>query len=153
MGLTILSKEILNPEITLANSTISSLRANLFLAMPEGALKNDGAIQSINIRKRFGNEENQYDILLTDILSLEHSIDSFKQKIWKYKHCVFYPLLATDYAPSKLSYDFSLAYLRLCPEHLISIYDWVFSLEDIEKLEQNGGWYETWYQNFSKLDV
>ncbi|MFM7856703.1 MAG: hypothetical protein ACKO96_33450, partial [Flammeovirgaceae bacterium] len=69
-----------------------------------------------------------------------------------YKGVRYYKLAGTDNTPSHLCYDFSLAYLRLCPEQLVGIYDWVFSLEDIEKIESNKGWHEAWYQDFDKLD-
>lgn len=152
MGLTILSREIVNPEETLTKIVVCSLKMHLSFAMSEGALKKNGAIQSINIIKRFGNGEDDYELLLTDILSIQHSSESKEFGTFGKSDVFYYPLLATDNAPSKLSYHFSLAYLRLCPNHLISIYDWIFSLDEIEKIEQSIGWTETWCQNFKKLD-
>jgi hypothetical protein len=152
MGLTILSREIVNPEETLNKIVVCSLKMNLYFSLSEGALKQDGAIQYINIKKYFGNGEDDYELLLTDILSIQHSSESKEFGTFGKNDVFYYPLLATDNAPSKLSYHFSLAYLRLCPNHLISIYDWVFSLKDIEKLEQSVGWIETWCQDFQKLD-
>ena len=153
MGLTVLSKELVNTQDSFKNIALAALNARLFFAISGDNLKRDGAIQYINIKRYFGRGENDYDILLTDILSEQHSKESKENEIDKYKGISFYPLLATNDAPSKLSYDFSLAYLRLCPEHLISIYDCFFSLEDIETLERNYGWYENWYQDFNKLDI
>jgi hypothetical protein len=37
--------------------------------------------------------------------------------------------------------------LRLCPKYLICIFDWIFTLEDIERIERETGWFESWYQN------
>lgn len=153
MSLIILSSVVSVQEEVFANVMIAVLRAKLFCAVNESALQNNGAINDIDIRRYFGNKEDDYDYFLMDIQDMEWSMKMFEQGTFKKNTKTYYSLVGTDNTPSKLCYDFSLAYLRLCPEHLISIYEWVFSLKDIERLAQTKGWYETWYQDFDKLDV
>jgi hypothetical protein len=151
MSLIVLSKDIVRPEETLERIVVSSLRMNLYFSMSEGALKEDGAIQSINIKSYFGNGEDDFELLLTDILSMKHSMESKQMGTFNFCNMDYCPILATDYAPSKLSYIFSLAYLRLCPTHLISIYEHVFALNEIEAIEEMRIYSEEWYYRFAKL--
>jgi hypothetical protein len=153
MSLTILSNNLQTQESVFASITLTVLKANLFCAINDSALNTNGAIRDIDIRRYFGNKEDDYEYFLIDIHDTEWSINSFSHRIFKRTNATYYLLAGTDNAPSKLCYDFSLAYLRLRPDHLISIYHWVFSLEDIERLEQSKGWCETWYKDFNKLDI
>jgi hypothetical protein len=58
----------------------------------------------------------------------------------------YFRFAITDQAKyDHLLYDFSLEYLRINPEHLISLYGEIFfSLDDMEKFESNGGYFENW---------
>ncbi|WP_075341734.1 hypothetical protein [Tenacibaculum agarivorans] len=58
----------------------------------------------------------------------------------------YYRLGVTDQAEyDHLMYDFSLAYLKFNPNHVISLYgESFFTLEDLEKIEAEGGYYKDW---------
>jgi hypothetical protein len=150
MALSILCKEIISVDEVFKNVCLVAIKGRLFCIINDNILKETGHIENINFRKYYGKKEDDYDYFLMDIYNSDRVINFMSKVIIDNE--IYYCLAGTDNTPSKLCYDFSLAYLRLCPEHLISIYDWVFSLEDIEQLESKGGWYETWYQDFSKLE-
>lgn len=58
----------------------------------------------------------------------------------------YYRLGVTEKAKHQnLMYDFSLEYLSLNVDQYISLYgDNLFSLNDLEQIESNGGYYEDW---------
>jgi len=56
-----------------------------------------------------------------------------------------YMIAGTNNVPSRLSYDFSLEYLNINPNHLISIYDEIFTRKDIEEIQKESGFYDEWY--------
>ena len=152
MSLTILATKLHSREEVLTSILFSVLKAKLHCIINSSALKSNGAIQDIDVRRYFGNKEDDYEYFLIDVHEKEWSINIFNQGTFTKNGIPYFLLAGTDNTPSKLCYDFSLEYLRLCPEQRISIYNWVFSLEDIERLATDIGWYETWYQNFTKLD-
>lgn len=144
MALAILSNSIPSQEETFKNIMLAALKANLYCTIKENALKSDGGIQDIELRRYFGNKVEDFDYFLMDVHEKEWSETASQRE----KNGIKYFLLAgTDNTPSRLCYDFSLAYLRLCPQQVIGIYDRIFSLEDIEKIEEETGWFEAWFQD------
>lgn len=150
MSLSILSKEIIQPDELFKNISLAALKSKLFYTFDDNALKDNGKIENLNMRRYYGNGEDDYVFLLMDIYDQDRVIN-FMSKI-KVNNEIYYCLCGTDNTP-EFCYDFSLAYLRLCPNQLISIHDWFFSLIEIELLEQKGGWYDGWYLDFRKIDV
>ena len=147
MALAILSTSNPSEEEVFKSIMLAVLKANLFCAINENALKSNGSIQDINLRRYFGNKEEDYEYFLMDIHEKDWSEQSYTDGTFQKNGIKYFLLAGTDNVPSRVCYDFSLAYLRLCPEHLISIYDWIFTLEDIERIEKETGWFERWYQN------
>jgi hypothetical protein len=147
MALAILSNSLASQEEIFKNIMLAGLKANLYCAISENALKSNGKVQDIEFRKYFGNNEEDFDYFLMDIHDKEWSEDSYTHGTFRKDGKAFFLLAGTDNAPSKLCYDFSLAYLRLCTDHLIYIFDWIFTLEDIERIEKETGWFEEWYEN------
>ena len=148
MSLTILSEKFESQEKTFKNVAFASLKSRLNFYTLDISMKENESIE-VWIRKQLGNEEADYQIFSMDIhneIWAKNALSSIR-----FQDKVYFSLAGTDNTPSKLCYDFSLAYLRLCPEHLISLYDWVFSLEEIEKIEKNGGWTDSWARDFRKL--
>lgn len=152
MGLNILSKKLDSSRKVFNNIILAVLDAHLYCGINDSVQKGDGAIKDIDVRRYFGNKEDEYEYFLIDIPETEWSMKVFEDKTFKKDEQSYYLLAGTDNVPSKLSYDFSLAYLRLCPRHLISIYDHVFSLSDIEDIEKRGTYNDKWYHRFKKLD-
>lgn len=120
--------------------------AHLDFSSRENSLKSDGAIE-IWITKRFGNGEDDYYFLSMNIHN-ENWVASFISKI-VFDGKEYFSLTGTDNTPSNICYNFSLQYLRLRPDHLISIYDIIFSLSDIEKIEKTTGYIENWLQKIN----
>lgn len=151
MSLSILSSVPQSPEKVFSEVMQAVLNAKLFCSFSENSLKASGSIESINIRRYFGNNENEYEYFLMTIQETDWSKSVFEQAIFSKLGQAFYLLAGTDNTPSRLCYDFSLAYLKRCPDHLIGLYDWIFSLEDIQEIENKGGWYKNWEQDFERI--
>jgi hypothetical protein len=147
MSLAILSNSLSSQEETFKNIMFAALKANLFGAISENALRSNGSIRDINLRWYFGNKEDDFEYFLMDVHDKDWSEEAHADGTFQKDGIKYYLLAGTDNAPSRLCYDFSLAYLRLCPEHLICIYDWIFTLEDIERIEKETGWFNAWYNN------
>ena len=147
MALAILSNSLPAQEEVFKSVMLTILKANLYGAISENTLKSNGSIQDINVRRYYGNKEDDYEYFLMDIHEKDWSEQSYEHGTFRKDGKPLFLLAGTDNVPSRVCYDFSLAYLRLCPEHLIGIYDWIFTLEDIEKIEQETGWFDRWYQN------
>ena len=144
MALAILSNTLSSQEDTFKSIMLAALKAKLYCAFSENALKSNGKIQDIELRRYFGKQEDDYDYFLMDV----HDKAWSETASLREKNGIKYFLLAgTDNTPSRVCYDFSLAYLRLCPQQLIGIYEWIFNLEEIEKIEKETGWFEAWYEN------
>lgn len=147
MSLAILSKDLQSQENVFSSIMLAVLKAGLFCGVKETALKSNGKIEDLDIRRYFGNKEDDYEHFLMDIHETDWSINTYSQGIFKKNGQMFYLLAGTDNTPSHLCYNFSLQYLRLRPDHLISIYDTIFSLEQIETIEQSSGYTENWLQH------
>lgn len=147
MALAILSNSIPSQEETFKNIMLAALKANLYCAISENALRSNGSIHDIGLRRYFGNKEEDFDYFLMDVHEKDWSEESYAHGSFQKDGIKYFLLAGTDNAPSKLCYDFSLAYLRLCPKHLICIYDWLFALEDIERIEKETGWFDAWSNN------
>lgn len=66
----------------------------------------------------------------------------------------YYRLGVTDQADyDHLMYDFSLEYLKLNPNHIISLYgESFFTITDLEKIELEGGYYTNWCFGVSRTN-
>lgn len=152
MGLSILSIEIQNPEITIQKVALAAFHAKLFFCFTEWSNISMDRIE-IGLKKFAGESNEEY--LLMDIISEYEQKENIVKGIpffsYKKKDCIL--IAGTDNVPSRLCYDFSLAYLRLCPEQMICIYDWVFNLNDIELYNKSEKWDDIWYRNFDKIDI
>ena len=152
MGLAILSREMQNLETTLEAVVIASYKSRLTFVLPEYRHNGSNRLE-VTIQKYAGKENEEW--FMMDIIPIEEQKqdkDYFNQGmadlIFSIDGELHYRLAGTDRAPLKLCYDFSLAYLRLCPTHLINIYDdFNFTLKDMEEIERNGGYYEGWLWN------
>lgn len=145
MALLILSKETHCLEKTLSSVFIAAFRAGLRANLDQSK----GSISKIDVElyiaKKYQNmDEEEYFYL---------GIESESEAIKKYdllnlvtKGNKYYRLAVSDQANyDHLMYDFALEYLRLNPDHCISLYgDSFFFLEDMEKLESQGGYYKDW---------
>jgi len=141
MGLIILSTQYELQEKTFKNVAWAALNAKLEFYSLENSLKENSTIE-IWVRKRYGNGEDEYDFFSMDIHNENWAMNCMTKV--NYRNKTYYSLSGTDNAPSFICYNFSLQYLRLCPKHLISIYDFIFSLEEIEEIEKHGGWRNDW---------
>jgi hypothetical protein len=151
MSLSILSKEIISIDSIFKNISLAALKGKLFYAVNDNSLKANDQIENLNIRKYFGNGEDDYDFLLMEIYNQDKIVNFLSKRIINKE--IYYCVAGTDNAPSRLCYDFSLSYLRLSPDHLISIYEHVFSLYEIEAIEKKGIYTDTWYYDFKKIDA
>jgi hypothetical protein len=152
MSLAILSNKFELQENTFKTVALAALYSKLDFSSRENSLKENGRIE-IWITKRYGNGEDDYDYFSMDIHEKVWSMHSFTHGTFKINGVTYYSLSGTDNAPSRLCYDFSLAYLRLSPNHLISIYEHVFCLDEIEAIEKRGIYTDAWYYNFKKIDI
>jgi len=144
MGLAILSNKIEKPETVFANVALAALRAKLFLLFTEWAYTDDNRIE-LNIQK-FAGEENKESFLI-DIISEDEQMSNNTSGLLpiNYNSDDMYMIAGTNNVPSRLSYDFSLEYLNINPNHLISIYDEIFTRKDIEEIQKESGFYDEWY--------
>lgn len=142
MSLSILSNKLELQENTFKNVALASLYSKLDFSSRENSLKEDGHIE-IWITKRFGNGEDDYDFFSMNIHG-QYEVINFMSKR-TINNEIYYSLAGTDNTPD-FCYNFSLAYLRLRPNHLISIHDVLFSLNKLEEIECKGGWHKRWYE-------
>jgi len=149
MSLAILSSSPQTQENVFSSIMFTVLKAKLFCGIKETALKSNGKIEDLDIRRYFGNKEEDYEYFLMDIHETDWSVSTYSQGIFQKNDQVFYLLAGTDNSPSHLCYNFSLQYLKLRPDHLISIHGIIFSLTDIEKIEQTTGYIENWLQKIN----
>jgi hypothetical protein len=145
MALLILSKETQYLEETLSSVFIAAFRAGLKVNLGQSKDSTDNNNVELYIAKKYQNvDEEEYFYL---------GIESESEAIRKYdllnlvaKGNKYYRLAISDQANhDHLMYDFALEYLRLNPDHSISLYgDSYFFLEDLEKIESKGGYYKDW---------
>lgn len=148
MSLILLSQKIESRKETLANIVLASVKANLRLVINQNSVTALNAIE-IYIDRNYGKvstEELEYFLL--DVHSEEYIKKQNEMELSSFEinSLMYYGLAGTDQAEyDHLIYDFALAYLRLKPEHCISLYgETFFFLEDMEKLESEGGYYKDW---------
>ncbi len=149
MGLAFFCKDLLPQENVFSSVMLAVLKAGLFCGIKDTALKSNGKIEDLDIRRYFGNKEDDYEYFLMDIHETEWNTITYCRDIFNKSGQVFHLLAGTDNAPYHLCYNFSLHYLRLRPDHVISIYDTTFSLDDIEKIEQTTGYIDNWLQKIN----
>jgi len=150
MPLAVLSTKVEHSEETFKNVLLASVKAHLRLHLKENTYKVNEFTDfyDINIQADYFNEEEWF---LMDIHSEKWVIQNNQNDLinHRFKEQKFYTIASTDNAPSHLVYDFSLAYLRLQPQHRISLFDkCIFALEDIEEIEKQGGYFEGWSKKF-----
>jgi hypothetical protein len=142
MSLAILSEKFELQEETFKSIALASLNSKLDFSSRENSMRESGAIE-IWVTKRFGNGEYDYDFFSMDIHSENHATN-FVSKI-KYKTKYYFALAGSDNTPSLICYLFSLAYLRIKPQHKIALYDkCIFGLDEIEQIEEAYGYIEDW---------
>lgn len=149
MGLSILSQSLEKQEKTFKKVALAALKAKLYFLFTEWAYIGLNRVE-VNIQKYSGTETCEW--FLMDILSEKEQAENRKKELlcFVYEKTPLFMIAGTDNAPSHLNYDFSLSYLRLCPEHLISIYDCIFTLDEIEQVEKNKGWHEDWINTIKR---
>ncbi len=145
MALLILSKETHCLEDTLSSVFIAAFRAGLRVNLGQSKGSTSKIDVELYIARKYQNmNEEEYFYL---------GIESESESIKKYDLLnliamgnKYYRLAVSDQANyDHLMYDFALEYLRLKPDHCISLYgDSFFFLEDMEKLESQGGYYKDW---------
>ena len=142
MALLILSKEVPRVEDTLAYITSTAYNKGFKLSFDERQDSNRDSVD-VYISKHYQDDE---EYVYLGIESEVEVIDSYDLLNLEAKGNRFYRIAVTDQAEyDHLIYDFALAYLRLKPEHCISLYgETFFFLEDMEKLESEGGYYKDW---------
>jgi hypothetical protein len=142
MSLTILSEKFESQECTFKNVAYASLISKLNFYTLDISLKENESIE-IWVRRQFGNGEYDYDFFSMDIHNqkwVESSLFTFT-----FKGKDYFPLAGTDNTPSRLCYEFSLAYLRVNPKHKIAIYDdCIFGLDEIEAIHKKHGYVADW---------
>lgn len=140
----ILSKKSIKRDLVFQNVALSAIHSKLYFGFTEWAEIGNGRIE-VNLQKN-SCEENEESFLM-DILSENEQIKNNAEGLlsFNYKGAKYYMLAGTDNTPSRLCYDFSLAYLKLQPTHKMALYDdCIFGLEDILKIEENSGYIEDW---------
>lgn len=149
MGLSILSQKATNSKEILSSITIAAVEANLSLFISENALSEDGRIE-FEIKKMYKEEE----FLTIDIIPKKEQIEQNKPNLLNitYQQQDYFMLAGTSDAYFEhIIYDLSLAYLRLNPNKIISIYDDIFiTLESINEIEAKIGYYSGWMKEFKK---
>lgn len=147
MGLSIISKSPVDKYALL--KSIENACANKEIRCElENADHSEDERAEVYIENRYNNDDEFPNYFYMDILPIKEQIELFNISPIKSSigSKLYYMLTGTDQADyDHLMYDFSLAYLRLNPDHLISLYDEnLFTLGDMEKLESEGGYYKDW---------
>lgn len=148
MALIVLSREVLPTEKTFCNLVLAATYAKLRTSISKHAYKSGdkfNTFSEIFVGDYSADDETSQSFSIS-VLSERWSKTQFDQGLMKveFDSYFYYSLAGTDNTPPHLCYDFSLAYLRQCPKHLISIYDSVFCLADLELIEKEGGYYDEW---------
>ena len=83
MALAILSNTIPSQEETFKNIMLAALKANLYCAFSENALKSNGSILDIELRRYFGKQEDDFEYFLMDVHEKDWSETATqKRKKW-----------------------------------------------------------------------
>jgi hypothetical protein len=147
MGLAILSKKSEELNKTLNSVVLAVLDSHLNLYIQENAVNSDGRIE-LEITKKYTVDE----YLLMDVITKREQIEQNHPDLLDIsfrKENYFMIASTADADCEQLIYDFSLSYLRLRPNHIISIYDKAFiTLEGINKIESKKGFYSGWMKEF-----
>ena len=149
MGLAILSKnsEALNK--TLSNVVLAILDSHLNLYIQQNAVNSDGRVE-LEITKTYTVDEN----LLMEIITEKEQIEQNHPDLLdiSFREENYFMIAGTaDADCEQLIYDFSLSYLRLRPNHIISIYDEAFiTLEGLNKNKNQKGCYLGWMKEFTQ---
>jgi hypothetical protein len=148
MSLILLSNNI-EPQIkTLTNVVLTCIKANLRIVINHNSINSLDAIE-VYIDRKYGEVPvTELEYFSMDIHSEKYIKEQFDSKLTCFKINLFhyYGLAGTDQADyDHLIYDFCLSYLRLNPEHCISLYgDTFFFLKDLEEIESKRGYYKDW---------
>jgi len=145
MGLMILSKDIEDRSELLKNIFLASVYSYCSFSIDayesEKVLKDD--IINVVIKKKYENCD-EYMIMGLDSKKEVKSFNMYSDIFIDDEK--YYRLSITDDANyDHIIYDFSLEYVRLNPNHCISLYgETFFFLQDMERLESEGGYYKDW---------
>ena len=143
MGLLTLSRALTPIEDVLASVALAAFKRGLKFDFDEDR-KNKNKTEGIDVyvHKRYNddNENVEYFYLWIE----HHARPNIMVLNLKGEPC--YRLGVTDQAHyDRIMYDFTLEYLRLMPDHCITLYEKTyFYLKDMEVLEARGGYYEGW---------
>ncbi|HEY9008855.1 hypothetical protein [Ohtaekwangia sp.] len=142
MALLILSKDIVRVEDTLSCVTLVAYKKGLKLNLEEYRDFESRTNAEVYISRHYEEEEDFY----LGIESENNVIKDYNVLNIEVKGHRFYRIAVSDQASyDHLIYDFSLEYLRLRPDHCISLYGEIFFfLDDMESLESKGGYYKGW---------
>lgn len=78
MGLNILSKKLDSSSKVFNNIILAVLDAHLYCGINDSVQKGNGAIKDIDVRRYFGNKEDEYEYFLIDIPETEWSMKVFE---------------------------------------------------------------------------
>lgn len=144
MSLLILSKNIVDQKDTLSSIVFSAIKSDLRVVLNEKCINTEGTIE-VYMDRHYGKVDiENLECFSFDIHSTEFVKRQFDQKLvyYEFNNSRYYALAGSDQTEhEKLVYDFSLQYLRLNPNHVISLYGEKFlTLSDIEKIEMNNNY-------------
>lgn len=147
MGMLILSESVENRKTVLSNVLLASVDCGISFSIDEYESKKLLSNETMDLVLRKMRDKNVEESLILGLDS-EEEVKSFSEHLnIDIKGKKYYRLAVTEDANfDRLIYEFALCYLRLQPSHCISLYgDSFFFLEDMEKLESQGGYYKDWY--------
>ncbi|MFT6204397.1 MAG: hypothetical protein ACI9V1_002142 [Spirosomataceae bacterium] len=143
MGVLILNKDLKSREEVLSKVVVAAFKIGASIRIDENrteCLPSESKLE-ITISKHFEDNEEYFILNLEREESVLSAYELLDFEIGKY-----YRLGVTDHADcQRLIYCFSLAYLELNPNQVISTYgDQFFTLKDLERMENEGGYFEDW---------
>ncbi len=142
----ILSNKVENRKTILANVLLASIDASLSFSIDEFESEKLLSDETMDLVLRKRRHDNVEESLILGLDS-EEEIRSFSEHLnieIKGEKC--YRLAVSEDANcDHLIYEFAQCYLKLQPNHCISIYgDSFFFLEDMIRLESKGGYHQGW---------
>lgn len=146
MGMLILSESVENRKTILTNVFFASIDAGLSFSIDEFESKKLLSEETMDLILRKRRDGNIEESLILGLDSEEEVVSFSEHLNIEIKGKKYYRLAVTEDANfDHLIYDFALCYLKHQPSHCISLYgDSFFFLEDMEKIESNGGYYKDW---------
>lgn len=148
MALIILSKEVKELENILLDVVTAAFRSYISFSYFECRTSEDESIE-IGLSNNQVPEYNREYFLMILHTKEWQKVEDFN--IVNLMDETYHILAGTDNAPEKLCYDFALAYLRICPSHLIWMHEeFIFTAREMEKIEENGGFYEGWSSKINR---